>query len=64
MLAGHDVLIIANALGAARQNLPGADQLAFTESECDAVRDWVRAGGSLLLIADQTPYGLSLCERQ
>src|SRR6185436_2468822 len=30
---------------------------AFSDAECDAVRDWVRAGGSLLLIADHTPFG-------
>jgi hypothetical protein len=30
---------------------------AFTDSECDAVRDWVRGGGSLLLIADHAPFG-------
>lgn len=30
---------------------------AFTEQECDVVRDWVRDGGSLLLIADHAPFG-------
>ncbi len=45
-----DVLVIANALGER-----GAS--AFTDQECDAVRDWVQAGGSLLLIADHTPFG-------
>lgn len=30
---------------------------AFTEQECDAVRDWVRQGGSLLFIADHAPFG-------
>lgn len=29
---------------------------AFTEEECDAVRDWVHAGGGLLLLADHAPY--------
>ena len=56
-LEGFDVLVIVNALGAERQNLPGADQPAFTEEECDAVRDWVRAGGALLLVADHAPFG-------
>jgi hypothetical protein len=56
-LEGYDLLVIANALGAERQNSPGADQPAFTEEECEAVRDWVRAGGSLLLIADHAPFG-------
>ena len=57
-LKGYDILVIVNALGAERQNSPGADQPAFTDDECDAVRDWVRAeGGSLLLIADHAPFG-------
>ena len=50
-LPGVDVLIIANAYA------PSGP--AFTEQECDTVRDWVREGGSLLLIADHTPYGTS-----
>lgn len=56
-LSGYDVLVIANALGAERQNMPDASQSPFTNEECDAVRDWVRAGGSLLLIADHAPFG-------
>jgi hypothetical protein len=56
-LAAMDVLVIANA-----RNLPAlaagdVSKSAFTDSECDAVRDWVQAGGSLLLIADHAPYG-------
>jgi predicted transcriptional regulator len=53
-LSGVTVLVIANARppsGAA----PGA--AAFTEPESDAVRDWVRDGGALLLIADHAPFG-------
>jgi hypothetical protein len=38
-------------------NAPGAANPAFTDEECDAVRDWVKDGGSLLLIADHTPMG-------
>jgi hypothetical protein len=30
---------------------------AFTEPECDAVQEWVRAGGALLLVADHAPAG-------
>lgn len=30
---------------------------AFSDAECDAVRDWVRDGGSLLLMADHAPAG-------
>ena len=52
------VLVISNALGsgitAANINDPPA---AFTDAECDAVRDWVRGGGALLLIADHAPFG-------
>ena len=51
------VLVIANALGAEDMDDDGADQPAFTEGESDAVRDWVRGGGSLLLIADHAPFG-------
>ena len=29
---------------------------AFTKEECDAVTDWVRSGGALLLVADQAPF--------
>src|SRR5208283_4120144 len=28
-----------------------------TDAECDAVRDWVGGGGSLLLITDHAPMG-------
>lgn len=53
VLAGADILVIANARGAARPSeLP-----AFTEAECDAVRDWVRDGGTLLLVTDHYPIG-------
>jgi hypothetical protein len=51
------VLVIANALGAEDMEDDGADQPAFTEAESDAVRDWVRGGGALLLIADHAPFG-------
>src|SRR5262245_47044403 len=56
MLKGVDILVIANALGAGIF-LPDASKAAFTEAECDAVRDWVRDGGSLLFIADHAPIG-------
>lgn len=51
------ILVIANALGAEDMDDEGADRAAFTEEESDAVRDWVRNGGSLLLIADHAPFG-------
>jgi hypothetical protein len=51
-LAGHRILVIANARGAAAPGDP-----AFTEDENTAVEAWVREGGSLLLIADHAPAG-------
>jgi hypothetical protein len=56
-LKGFDILLISNALGAAAMNAPEASNPAFTDEECDAVREWVRDGGSLLLIADHAPMG-------
>ncbi len=56
-LAGYDVLVIANALGAAQMDALEASHPAFTEAECQAVCEWVRAGGALLLIADHAPMG-------
>ncbi|MGE0442600.1 MAG: DUF4350 domain-containing protein [Gemmatimonadales bacterium] len=57
-LAKARVLVIANALGARNAggnwNLPTPS--AFTAEEIAAVRDWVTAGGSLLLIADHMPF--------
>jgi len=55
-LTGFDVLVIANA-GAAAQNTADRTKPAFTAEECDAVREWVRGGGALLLIADHAPAG-------
>ena len=54
-LAGADILVIANARGAARP----AELPAFTDAECDAVRDWVRGGGALLLVTDHYPIGFA-----
>lgn len=50
-LQPYDILVIANAEG----ETSGAP--AFTAGEVDAVGDWVEDGGSLLLIADHTPFG-------
>jgi hypothetical protein len=57
VLDSFKVLLIANALGAEDTDDDGADNSAFTDEECKAVHDWVRGGGSLLLIADHTPFG-------
>src|ERR1700687_195031 len=51
------VLVIANALVAEDMDDEGADHTAFSDLECDAVRDWVREGDALLLIADHAPFG-------
>jgi hypothetical protein len=56
-LKGFDILIIANAMGAPQMNTPEASNPAFTAEECDAVRDWIKKGGALLLIADHAPVG-------
>jgi hypothetical protein len=57
VLKGFDILVISNALGAAQMNMPEASNPAFTDAEADAVRDWVKAGGELLFIADHAPAG-------
>ena len=53
MLGGGQILVIANAQGSNDRG----DMPAFTDDECDAVRDWVNTGGSLLLITDIYPTG-------
>jgi hypothetical protein len=57
VLKGFDLLVISNALGAPQMSAPEASNPAFTDEECDAVRDWVKSGGHLLLIADHAPMG-------
>ena len=57
VLKGYRILVISNALGSALMSDPKAASAAFTEAESDSVRDWVRGGGSLLLIADHAPMG-------
>jgi hypothetical protein len=56
-LESFKVLVIANALGSEEMDEAGADGPAFTEAECKILHDWVRGGGSLLLIADHAPFG-------
>jgi hypothetical protein len=57
-LKGFSILLIGNAMpypaGARRvaEAVGLGDLATFSADEVDAVRDWVRAGGSLLLIAD------------
>jgi hypothetical protein len=59
VLATCDVLVVANALAAeaGRVGDPEMALPAFTEAECNAVADWVKAGGALLLITDHYPFG-------
>ena len=66
LLQEFDILVIANALGAAAvfppeasnpSFTPEASNPAFRDDECDVVRDWVHRGGALLLIADHAPMG-------
>jgi hypothetical protein len=54
-LKEFQVLVIANALGSPNADAIEASDPAFTQSECDAVREWVRNGGALLLITDHAP---------
>jgi hypothetical protein len=57
-LNGVEVLAIANAQAPELTATAANDRpSAFTDEECDAVRDWVGAGGALLLIADHAPFG-------
>ncbi len=51
------ILVVANALAERNQtdwSLPTPS--AFSDAEIAAVRDWVKGGGSLLLIADHMPF--------
>ncbi len=51
-----DVLVIANATGKLSNDNNNSTP-AFSKAECDAVYEWVRRGGSLLLAADHAPMG-------
>jgi hypothetical protein len=51
------ILVIANALNERNQtDWSPPNPSAFTDGEIAAVRDWVKGGGSLLLIADHLPW--------
>jgi hypothetical protein len=56
-LSSYKILVISNALGAEEDDDEGADESAFTDEEIDAVYEWVKGGGALLLIADHAPFG-------
>jgi len=50
------ILVIVNPLGAEDSDDEGAEGPAFTPAECETVTNWIRGGGSLLLIADPGPF--------
>jgi hypothetical protein len=51
-----DVLVIANAVSeATAKNWSAPPSSAFSDEEIAAVRNWVRRGGSLMLIVDHMP---------
>jgi hypothetical protein len=58
-LDSFKVLIVVNALAEDIDEVE-ADKPAFSEEECVAVRDWVKDGGSLLLITDAGPFAKSV----
>ncbi|MDP9177624.1 MAG: DUF4350 domain-containing protein [Gemmatimonadota bacterium] len=54
-LNGQDILVIVNARGSDQSGHRGDP--AFALGEVEAVYEWVYAGGSLLFIADHSPFG-------
>jgi hypothetical protein len=50
------VLMLVSAQG----SNPTNDSAAYTEAETAAIAEWVRAGGSMLLVMDHWPYGLAV----
>jgi S1-C subfamily serine protease len=60
MLAGCEVLVVANARGGATKD--EAPRPAFTKEECAVIVLWIKEGGALLLISDQPPWGSASAE--
>ena len=50
------ILVIVNPLGGEEVDDDSAGNPAFTTEECDAISDWIRGGGALLLVADNAPF--------
>jgi hypothetical protein len=62
-LADCDVYVIANALHASNAgSWPLPNPSAFTPEEIRTLDTWVRAGGSIFLIADHMPFGGAAAE--
>jgi len=61
-LSSYKILVIADALGAEEDDDEGADKSAFADDEIQAVQDWVKGGGALLLVADHAPFGGAAAE--
>jgi hypothetical protein len=57
LLGKYDLFITANA----PEKSPESPS-AFTPAECDAIANWVRDGGALLLITDHEPFGSGSAE--
>lgn len=51
-----DILVIANALDAGRQDWTPPFRDAFDAKEVQVIKQWVSEGGSLFLIADHIPF--------
>lgn len=51
-----DILVIANALDKNRTNWTPPFTHALSSKEVTSIKDWIVSGGSLLLIADHTPF--------
>jgi hypothetical protein len=60
LLKNCEVLVEADALGSKDFNFRSARAPAFLPSECDVVQDWVKQGGSLLLIVDHAPFAVAM----
>ena len=60
LLRACQILVVADAVGSAAPKAPSARASAFRITECDAVRDWVKEGGSLLLVADHAPFASAM----
>ena len=58
-LDSFKLLVIANPLGSDDIDEADAEKPAFSEDELAVVREWVKSGGALLLVADPGPFAKS-----